>query len=93
MPKEWIVLCSVALLKSDGSCCWSLQMSDRERIAPIALYKRSTVSDSFRLIQTEERWERFTGGSSVDLLYMKMHQMDIMKYWNPLPTSLVSTMY
>ena len=67
MPKEWIVLCSVALLKSDGSCCWSLQMSDRERIAPIALYKRSTVSDSFRLILTEERWERFTGGSSVDL--------------------------
>ena len=43
-------------LKSDGSdsLCHSLQKNDREQIAPVALYKRMTVSESLPSLFTEE---------------------------------------
>ena len=31
-----------------------------ERFAPVALYKRATVSDLIRLLMTKDQWERFT---------------------------------
>ena len=41
-----------------NSCC-SLQKSDHEQIAPLAIYKKATISVSLLLLMTKERWEHF----------------------------------
>ena len=46
-------------MPKSSSLCRSLKKSDRERIAPLTLFKRATVSDSLPLRMTKEGQEWF----------------------------------
>ena len=61
------------LLWANHSGC-SKQKSDRERFAPVALYKRATMSDSFRSLMTKDQpwaihsglsWQKSNGSESL----------------------------
>ena len=57
--------------------CCSLQKSNCERIAQIALYKRATVSNLLQSLMTKEQRERFA------LFHKKI--VNIIFYWREIP--------
>ena len=54
-------LLSHSFLKSDGSDKLSslFKKDNLEQIAPLAIYKKATISVSLLLLMTKERWEHF----------------------------------